>query len=183
MIELPEGPFNVILADPPWRFRNYSDEWHEGKKGSRWVGNQYGLMDERDIYDIPVAGMAAKDAALFLWTTYPKLNEAFLVMAAWGFKFKTVAFTWCKRTKNDKEHVGMGFWTRSNAEIVLMGTRGHPKRVSRSVRQIVHAPVGKHSAKPPEVRERIVQLMGDLPRVELFAREQTPGWTAWGDEA
>lgn len=182
MIDLPEGPFNIVYADPPWQFKNYSDKWHEGKKQSRWVGNEYGLMTQQEIEQLPVAEITADDAVCFLWATFPTLPRALSVLSHWGFTYKTVAFVWHKTTKHNKDHVGMGFWTRSNAEIVLLGTRGHPHRLSKSVRQIVHATIGRHSAKPPEIRDRIVSLIGDVPRVELFARETTPGWASWGDE-
>jgi len=151
LIPLPEGPFDVVLADPPWHFKNYSDKWHAEHKKSRWVGNQYGLMYSYEIYEMPVSKIVSKDSVLFMWATFPLLDQAMACLNSWGFTYKTVAFVWHKTTKTGKDHVGMGFWTRSNAEIVLLGTKGHPKRVSRSVRQIITAPVGRHSAKPTEV--------------------------------
>ena len=78
---------------------------------------------------------------------------------------------------------GMGNWTRSNAELCLLATKGNPKRQSKSVHQIIVSPIEEHSKKPDEARKRIVELMGDVPRIELFAREHTPGWDVWGNEA
>jgi N6-adenosine-specific RNA methylase IME4 len=183
MIPFPNKRYSIILADPPWTYRNYSDQWHKDNPKSRWVGNQYGLMDHEDIKSLPILEIAEEDCALFLWATYPNLVEALDVMNAWGFKYKTAAFTWIKENKKaDTLFTGMGFWTRANAEICLLGTRGKPKRVSKSVRQIVQSKLRAHSQKPSEVRERIVELLGDLPRIELFARERVDGWSSWGLE-
>ena len=131
---------------------------------------------------LPMRSIAAYDCALFLWATFPTLSDVFPLLDAWGFKYKTVAFTWVKVSKNNKLKMGMGNWTRANAEICLLATRGHPKRVSASVQSAILAEPREHSQKPDEVRERIVQLMGDVPRIELFARTHTPGWDVWGLE-
>lgn len=140
-------------------------------------------MRLHDICALPVAGIADKDCALFLWATYPNLPEAFEVIKAWGFAYKTVGFTWVKRCKKSPGwFVGLGHWTRANAEVCLIATKGKPKRVSKSVRQIIDSPIERHSKKPDEARTRIVELMGDIPRIELFAREITPGWAVWGNE-
>lgn len=132
---------------------------------------------------MPVADIAAKDSALFLWATFPMLPEALRVISAWGFKFKTVAFVWLKQNrKSPGWFYGMGFWTRANAEICLLATRGKPKRKDNSIHQLIISPIEAHSKKPDETREKIVRLMGDLPRVELFARQTPPGWDVWGNE-
>jgi N6-adenosine-specific RNA methylase IME4 len=105
------------------------------------------------------------------------------LIASWGFEYKTVAFTWVKKNKkSDSWFWGMGNWTRANAEVCLLATKGKPKRISAAVHSIISTPVRKHSQKPDEARDRIVQLLGDLPRIELFAREETAGWDVWGDE-
>lgn len=140
-------------------------------------------MSLEEICALPVAEIAAKDSALFLWATFPQLPEALRVISAWGFRFKTVAFVWLKQNRKAKTwFYGMGFWTRSNAEICLLATRGHPKRQDNSIHQFIISPVEAHSKKPDEARERIVRLMGDLRRVELFARHTPPGWAVWGNE-
>ncbi len=184
-VRFPSGPFSIIYADPPWRFKCHTT-WEAAQgttSASRRTENHYDTMTMQSVRELPVQALADKDCTLFLWVTMPMLPDGLATMAAWGFKFKTIAFTWAKRTKTDKAWAcGMGYWTRANAEICLLGTRGHPKRVAKNVRQLVVSPVGRHSAKPPEVRDRIVALMGDLPRVELFAREITPGWETWGNE-
>lgn len=136
-----------------------------------------------EIKALPVQEIAAEDSVIFLWATFPMLNEALTVMEAWGFKYKTVGFTWVKRTKKGKPwNWGMGNWTRSNAEVCLLGVRGKPKRVSAGVHSVLDDPIGRHSEKPDTARQRIVKLLGDVPRIELFAREKAPGWDVWGNE-
>jgi len=174
--EKPMNQYKVIYADPPWP---YDDKAAAGKRG---VGFKYDVMTERGIKGLPVETIAAPDCVLFLWATPPRLPLALMAMRTWGFEFKTIAFTWVKRTKNDKLHWGMGNWTRANPENVLLGIRGNPKRVEKGVHSVVEAKVREHSRKPDEVRDRIVRLMGDVPRVELFARERVEGWSAWGNE-
>jgi N6-adenosine-specific RNA methylase IME4 len=179
--------YSIIYADPPWRFKNWSmKEFSErGEKWARRNGRSpYDVMDLADICALPVADLAAKDAVLFCWATYPKLNEALQVIDAWGFEFKTVAFTWVKLNPSGVGfHFGLGYWTRQNPEICLLATRGKPKRIDNCVPNLVIAPRGEHSKKPDEVRHRIVKLVGDLPRVELFARQRVEGWDIWGNQA
>ena len=170
--------YSVIVADPPWSYRVWS------KKGAnRSAESHYPTMRMEDIKALPVAELADKDCALFLWITFPMLREAWSVMDAWGFTFKTVAFVWVKLNRQvDTLFTGMGYWTRANAEICLLATRGHPKRQARNVHQVIISHVEKHSKKPDEARRRIELLMGDVARVELFARQHPPGWDVWGNE-
>ena len=173
----PDQRFNVIYADPAWSYR---DKCHAGQRGSDY---KYTTTSLEGMLKLPVASIAAKDCALFMWTTLPMMPDALTLMAGWGFKYKTAAFVWVKTNKKSgTDFFGMGSWTRANAEMCLLGVRGKPKRVSASVRQVIRRPVLKHSEKPPEARDRIVALMGDIPRVELFARTRVDGWSAWGDE-
>ena len=169
--------YSIILADPPWSYRTWT-----AKGGHKSASAHYDTMHTGDICKLPIGQLAADDSTLFLWATYPNLPEAFEVIEAWGFKYKTVAFTWIKTSKNGNPFVGLGYWTRANAEICLLATRGKPQRVDKGVKQVIISPRLEHSRKPDEARERIVQLMGDLPRVELFAREKWPGWDVWGNE-
>lgn len=105
------------------------------------------------------------------------------MLTAWGFSYKTVAFVWIKQNrKNDNLFTGMGYWTRANAEICILATKGHPKRISASVHQVIISHIEEHSKKPQEARDRIVKLMGNVPKIELFARNTTPGWDVWGNE-
>ena len=128
-------------------------------------------------------GIASDNCILFMWATYPMLREALKVIEAWGFTYKTVAFNWVKQNKTGAGLFwGLGNWTRSNSEICLLAVKGKPRRMSASVHSVILSPVQQHSGKPAEARDRIVELMGDLPRIELFARETAPGWDSWGNE-
>ncbi len=119
-----------------------------------------------------------------MWATFPMLREALQLIEAWGFEYKTIAFNWIKQNKRGSGLFwGLGNWTRSNSEICLLAIKGKPKRLSAAVHSVIMSPVQRHSQKPEEARERIVQLMGDLPRIELFARSAAPGWDVWGNEA
>ena len=152
-------------------------------------------MPLANICVMPIQTIAADNSVLFMWATFPKLQEAFQVIDAWGFTYKTVAFVWIKANRSFDltqsaifpemlfdDFMGMGMWTRSNAEIVLLATKGSPKREKANVRQIVYAPITKHSEKPKEVATRIVKLCGALPRIELFARKPNKGWDVYGNE-
>lgn len=140
-------------------------------------------MNVEDICNLNVAELADEDCVLFLWATFPKLPEALQVIKAWGFQYKTVSFVWLKQNKSGNGwFFGLGFWTRGNAEICLLATKGKPHRKSNKVHQFIVSPLRLHSQKPNEAREKIVELMGDLPRLELFAREKADGWDAWGNE-
>lgn len=172
------GKYNIIYADPPWPYYTYS------KKGQgRSAESHYPTMSIEEIKALPVGDLAAKDCALFMWTTFPVWPEALEVPKAWGFEYKTVAFVWVKQNrKSDGLFWGMGHWTRSNAEVCILATKGNPKCMDHGVHQVIISHVQEHSRKPEEARTRIVQLMGDLPRIELFARQVTPGWAVWGNE-
>ena len=165
--------YGVIYADPAWRYVGWT--------GSGAAENHYPTMSIEDIRALPVDRLAAKDCALFLWITCPMLHEAWSVMNAWGFTFKTVAFVWIKLNRvSDTLLWGMGHWTRANAELCLLATKGYPKRQAANVHQVIISRVEEHSKKPEEARRRIEALMGDVPRVELFARRYSPGWDVWG---
>ena len=170
--------YNIIYADPPWTYRVYSS-----KGNGRSAASHYPVMELEAIKALPVEQLAEKDCTLFLWVTFPNLRESFEVIESWGFTFKTVAFVWIKRNrKSDSLFWGMGYWTRANAEICLLATKGAPKRQSAGVHQVILSHIEEHSKKPAEARKRIVELLGDLPRIELFARQRSPGWDAWGNE-
>jgi len=129
--------------------------------------------------------MCAANSALFLWVTFPNLPQGLDVMRAWGFNYATCGFTWVKRNKKaDSYFWGCGNYTRANSELCLLGTKGSMQRVvkSHSVHQICDARVMEHSKKPGEIRGRIVELFGDLPRIELFARQEIEGWDVLGNE-
>lgn len=167
--------YDIIYADPPWQY--------ERKKVQGAAENHYSTMSNKDICNLNIEELANKDCVLFLWATFPKLPEALQVIKAWGFHYKTIAFLWLKQNKSKKGwFFGLGFWTRGNAEICLLATKGKPHRKSNKVHQFIISPIREHSRKPNEAREKIVELMGDIPRLELFAREKTNGWDVWGNE-
>lgn len=174
-----EKKYDIIYADPPWAY-------HDTLGGNAKMGAMpYPTMTNEEICAMPIGNkIAKKDSILFMWGTMPKLQEALDVIKAWGFKYKTCAFCWVKQNpKSGGIYAGLGRWVQGNAELCLLATKGHPHRISKSVKQIVMAPRGRHSAKPSEVRDRIVQLMGeDTERIELFARDYADGWDCWGNE-
>lgn len=151
--------------------------------GNRGACCKYNLMTINEIINLPINKISDKDCILFMWVTMPKLNECFEVIKSWGFKYKTCAFTWIKQNKKSESLFwGMGRWTRANAEICLIATKGKPKRISAKVHSVIISKIREHSRKPDETRDKIVQLCGDLPRIELFARQQVEGWDCWGNE-
>ena len=167
--------YTVLYADPPWRYRN--------KPNGRSPESHYPTMKTEDICALPVQALAAEDCALFLWVTMPMLFEAQKVLAAWGFRYKTVAFVWVKQNRTGSGIFwGMGYWTRANAELCLLATRGRPQRRAKNIHQVIISPVEEHSKKPEEARRRIEALLGEVPRLELFARRPSPGWDVWGNE-
>jgi len=169
--------YDIIYADPPWQY-------HDTLGGNAKMGAMpYDTMTDQEINDLHISEIATKNCVLFMWATMPKLQQALNAIKSWGFKYKTCAFCWVKQNPKSKSiFAGLGRWVQGNAEICLLATRGKPHRVSKSVKQIVLAPRGRHSEKPAEVRERIVQLMGGGNKIELFARQQTDGWDCWGNE-
>jgi N6-adenosine-specific RNA methylase IME4 len=168
--------YGCILADPPWYFRNYSENGEEKNPVAH-----YACMDTASIASLPVSHLAAPDCALIMWATAPMLPDAILLMSAWGFAFKSSG-AWAKQsTTGEKWAFGTGYCFRSAAEFFLLGTIGKPKVLSRSVRNLIVAPVREHSRKPDEQYEMCEQLFGG-PYVELFARQTKPGWDCWGNE-
>ncbi len=181
--------YQIIYADPPWNYNNWSKL--KTDKSSKKCGRMlYPIMPVDEICKLPVASIAHIDCILFLWATMPCLKQAFAVIDAWGFIYKCCAFTWVKVTSDGVPLSAMGNWTLGNAELCLLAThKTFPKR-QNPVKQIVMAQRGEHSKKPSEVRLRIEKMMGDLPRIELFARkpdllfdaEGYDGWDVWGNE-
>jgi len=172
--------YKIIYADPPWDFGGRK---LNAATGGKEINDHYPTMKVADIAKLPVGKLASKNAVLFMWTTYTHLPAAFEIAEAWGFKYSTVAFEWLKRTSTGKPVCFMGAWVCGGAiELCLLFRRGKISRVTKNTRRLVDAPRGRHSAKPPEVRDRIVHLMGDISRIELFSRDRTPGWDVWGNQ-
>ena len=173
--------YKVIYADPPWDYGNTKN-----LDGEFWgiAEKHYPIMKFKDICDLPIQNIADDDCFLFLWTTSPFLEKTFEVIKKWGFKYCTVGFVWVK-TRNDSDDIradGLGKYTISNAEYCIIARKGKYWREARNVKQIIMHPKMVHSAKPKEIRDRIVALCGDVPRVELFARDTCEGWDSIGLE-
>jgi len=175
--------YNIIYADPPWYFpANY------GKIGkSRLSGFgaelRYHLMTDDELLSVPVKELTGDNCALFLWVVNSKIDFGIEVLKHWGFSYKTVVFNWIKTARESGiPNCRLGYWTLGGSELCLLGIKGKMKPVCHNVRQVVlHHRIG-HSVKPAVFRDNIVNLFGDIPRIELFAREKTKGWDVWGNE-
>lgn len=173
--------YSIIYADPPWKYHQRAAD-KKSKFGYGACGH-YDLMPMNEIESLPVPQITEENSVLFLWTTFPCLEEQIKLFSKWGFKYKTLGFSWIKtNAKNGKPFFGVGYYAKSNCEVCLMGVKGRMKPVSNSVSSCVISPRREHSRKPDEVRNRIVKLFGDLPRIELFARQYADGWDCWGNE-
>lgn len=171
----PHGGFDLIMADPPWSFDNFS-AMGEAKNAKA----HYDCTSIDWIKDLPVEALAADDCLLWLWATNPMLPEAMQVLEAWGFTFKTAGH-WVKRTTHGKLAFGTGYILRCAGEPFLIGTRGQPK-TTRSTRSVIEGPLRQHSRKPDEAFHAAEQLMPEAKRLELFSRQQRAGWTVWGNQ-
>ena len=175
--------YQIIYADPPWQYGFSGTRIEEAKA-------DYKVMKTHDICSIPVKDIADENCVLFIWMIWNKLPDCLEVIKSWGFEYKSCAFTWVKKNHRSGTYFwGMGKWTRQNSEVCLIATKGNPKRISGGVFSVVDDAIQRigikkinHSSKPSVVRERIVKLCGDIPRIELFARNKYEGWDVWGDE-
>ena len=175
MIPFPDKKYNIIYADPAWSYK--------GEMMNSSVTDHYSVMTIDDIVNLPVKDIADNNCILFMWVTLPKLNEFMKVVNGWGFEYKTTAFVWVKKNKKtDSFFMGLGRWTRANPEICILATKGKISRLRADIRQLQIHPIEKHSKKPDIFKELITDLVGDLPRIELFARETADGWDSWGNE-
>ena len=186
-----EKKYKIIYADPPWRFtglgskgirsekmRNDNPKLHSNIK----IEDKYETLSNDELKVLPISKITDDDSVLFLWTTDAHLPFAIEIMRAWGFNYATVAFVWNKKERSGKQVCYYGYWTMKGTELCLLGRKGKVKPKIHNIRQLVEAERKEHSKKPDEVRKRIVELMGDLPRIELFAREKTEGWDVFGNE-
>ena len=190
--------YQIIYGDCPWQYNsraNHKTRFRGGACG------HYKLMSMDAIKSLPIKKITAKslpikkitadNAALFLWVTFPYLDGQLEVFNAWGFTYRTLGFAWLKTNpKNGFPFFGVGYYTKSNMELCLLGIKGKMKPITNKVSQVVIAPRGIHSQKPPIIRKKIVELFGDLPRIELFARKDEllvdadsfNGWHVYGNE-
>lgn len=173
--------YNIIYLDPPWQ---YNARNNKNTKFSLGVHGHYPTMSMQEIMKLPINKIADDNCALCMWCTFPYLDKQIKLFEHWGFKYKTILFNWVKTNKNnDKPFFGVGYYTKSNSEVCLLGVKGKMKPVSNSVSSVIISPREQHSKKPDVARDRIVELFGDLPRIELFARQSSDGWITFGNEA
>ena len=171
--------YEIIYADPPWQFKNKKT----GGSMISGAASKYLTTGIEGLKKIPVKEISADNCTLIMWYVGSMPQEAIDLVHAWGFTIKNLnGFVWRKLTKTGKDHFGMGFRTRAGSEAAIIATKGKPKVYSHSVRAVRSASVGRHSEKPSEFRGDIVELCGDLPRLEMFARDKTSGWDVFGNE-
>ena len=179
-MEFPKKKYNIIYADPAWHFQNYNNA-----KAQTNPERHYKTMTMKEIVNLPVNEIADDNCVLFMWCTDPLLHKQIPIVEKWGFQYKTVGFHWVKTNKDKSKNLyfkSVGYWTRANPEICILATKGKPKRVGKNEDRLVISDRREHSRKPDCVRDRIVELIGDLPRIELFARQKIKDWDSWGDE-
>jgi N6-adenosine-specific RNA methylase IME4 len=175
--------YDVILADPPWHFRNYSADapgmLHERSRGAN---RHYVTATTDDICKL--SPPANDNAVLFLWACWPMLSDAMQVISAWGFEYKTLAWVWVKANPTGFGFFhGMGYYTRSNSEPCLLATRGNlPKPTNRSIQALIYSPVQAHSKKPDDQYRKIESLYPNKRYLEMFARRPRPGWDVFGNQ-
>ena len=171
--------FDIIYCDCPWQFSNKKT----GGSMKSGAEAQYSVMTLQDLKDMPIQNLSAENCTLIFWWVGAMPKEAIEVVEAWDFTIKNQnGFVWNKLTVKGNPHFGMGFRTRSGSESAIIATRGKPKVYSHSVRAVQTLPIEKHSKKPDKFRDLIVELCGDLPRLELFARNRTKGWSVFGNQ-
>lgn len=173
--------YDIILADPPWKYNsraNHKTRFRGGAEG------HYDLLTTQEICNLPISELANPNALLFMWATFPMITDAFKVIDAWGFKYKTIGFLWAKlNPKAGTPFFGVGYYTKSNSEPCLLATRGKAmKPIINTVSSLILAPRQEHSRKPEESLIRIERMYPDTKKLELFSREKREGWDSWGNE-
>lgn len=175
----PTRKYNLIIADPPWQYAT------PGYNGGTL--KHYECMNLTEICKLPVQNLADTDCALFLWTTAPMMAKAQQVIEAWGFTYKTIFFNWVKTTKDKQKPTQRipGWYTRNCVEYLLVATRGNMNQYrdkSLNLSSLFYEYSPAHSRKPDYPMNKIVQMYGDLPRLEMFARRKLYGWDCWGNQ-
>ena len=173
-MNFPDEKYQIVYADPPWK---YKESWGNGS--NEWT---YPTMGNQDILNMGISNVVADNAHLYLWVTNPFLYMGLEVCKQWGFEYKTL-ITWVKTYKDGTPEMGMGYYFRSCTEHIIFGAKNKMKCINKTTKNMFSAVnLKKHSQKPTEVRDMIVRCSGDLPRIELFAREEVDGWDALGNE-
>ena len=184
VIDLPDKKYNIIYADPPWHYGSKSAVNNTTGSAIKPLSDHYSTMSLQELKNMSIKHMTKDDAACFMWVTDSHIDEALEVLRSWGFAYKTIAFNWIKTTSKGNYCKNVAPWTMKSSEICLLGIKGRMTKYKQAnnIESLVIAQRTQHSQKPNEVRKRIEDLFGDLPRIELFAREKTDGWDVWGDE-
>jgi len=178
-LNFPDKKYGIIYIDPAWEYECKS----VGGSGTSSSDCKYDVMSHAELKELSIQKIADENCILFCWATYPKLPDAIDLIRSWNFNYKTVAFTWIKTNKKASGYfMGMGRWTRANPEIVLLATKGKPKRLDAGISNLIVSPIQEHSKKPNIVRDKIIQLVGDLPRIEIFGRTKVHGWDVIGND-
>ena len=175
--------YQIIYADPPWKYG--SKKYQDGNRDfDKLEKNHYQTMTISELKKLPIENILDKDAICFIWVTDSHLKEGIEVIESWGFKYKTIAFNWIKYYESGQECVNFAPWTLKSWEICLLGTKGTMGKYKKAnnIRGLLKEIRTEHSKKPDKARKRIEQLFGDIPRIELFARQKTQGWDYWGNE-
>ena len=171
--------YSIIYADPPWGE-------YVRKNGRGTAEGHFNTLSLDELKRMKIKYLTTENSYLFLWVTFPLLQQGLDVIKSWGFIYKTIAFNWLKYNKNANSFFfGIGKYTRSNSEICLLGIKGEPKVINHSISQVIVSEFTQHSSKPKIIRRKIIDLCGDLPRIELFHRggESVEGWDLWGNES
>ena len=180
----PQKKYQIIYADPPWRFEGNFGKIGNSKLSGYGAGLRYPLINDIELLKLPVIEISDKNCALFLWVVNSRLDFGIEVLKQWGFKYKQVAFCWVKTSQKGVPNCRLGYWTLGGIELCLLGIKGNMGnlRKIKNIRQVLLSPRIGHSKKPLQIRKNIELLFGDLPRIELFARQKTEGWDVWGNE-
>ena len=176
--------YQIIYADPPWKFNGNYGKIGKSKLSGYGAELRYPLMQDKDIIGLPIQNITSDNCALFLWVVNSKIDLGIKVLESWGFEYKQIAFCWVKTSQKGIPNCRLGYWTLGGIELCLLGIKGNmgSKRIIKNIRQVLLSPRIGHSKKPQKIRENIELLFGDLPRIELFARQKTEGWDVWGNE-
>ena len=178
-IPLPNKKYNIIYADPAWKTKYFKEK----KDGLLSRKLPYSTLTDNEIINLPVKNITDENSILFLWCIDSKIPILTSIMESWGFTFKAVGFVWGKQAKTTNGfNSTFSSYTRKTCEFCFIGTKGKYLVKKRSVEQLILKSKREHSRKPDCVRDRIVELCGDLPRIELFARQKVDGWDCWGNE-
>jgi len=178
--------YQIIYADPPWSYYNDSSAKPNCTTVKGMRRPPYPVMSSKSIKDLMVKDISSENCILFIWTTDYHLEKCIEIIKAWGFQYKTIGFAWAKKNKQGIPICFMGAYTmKSGIELCLLATKGkdaHKLVKKHNIRSLIECKRTKHSKKPDEIRNKIVELLGNLPRIELFARQKTDGWDVFGDE-